>query len=208
MPTSFTAPIYNNEKITAVEFVNRMARMFTFTIHQREESLDEPLRSRRVSSHLAIKAWDDEDALAKIQSMTDEELLAKQDKEIALVKAANRTLAESYRSRRARYDNAIGLLNDWEPKTETGKMVQSKAIEHLRESREYDVRDDGPYQQPVPERLHVDQYRQQLIQKAERDLKYSKQRLQEEEQRAEQANRMLTEFVQDVALLPDVRLDT
>lgn len=205
MPTGYTAPIYDNEEISPYELATQFARGLGFTIHQRDEPMSSPPREREPSRYNQEEMNKISSKLYSLKNMTDDQLLAEQDKEIAFIKLFNRQQIARYTSMRERYAVAIDTFEEWLPDSEAGRKVKEFALSQLRDGRDFDCGRE-PFQQTVPERLSVAEYRIQRRNKLEGDLKRAGERHGEEKDRCAEANRWIREFYKDAAKLPDGKM--
>lgn len=207
MPTGFTAPVYDNKRVTAKELAEGFARGLGFTIHQKDQSIDAAPSYRKPSPYYSKAVFNLKAERREVVAASAEQLKMWQEREAAEVQASNERERIRHENLRERYDYAIAVFEAWKPETESGQSVKRYALDQLQESRNHDAR-GKPFQRSVPEIIDPETFRQQLLDKLDQKIADAEHRYEEEIRLADEANRRIDDFYKDVQRLEGIRLDT
>jgi hypothetical protein len=139
MPTGYTSEIYNGKEVSGKDFLLQCARAFGACIMMRDEpnNAEIPEEFKPDTYHLdqIEKAKDD---LKKYQSMSNEEIQKKIDKEYDDKIKYNQKQIEEARKMKNRYLNTIAEVTAWIPPTPDHVNLKQFALQQLRESIDWD----------------------------------------------------------------------
>ncbi len=172
MATGYTASIYKNKGTTFEEFVWHCARSRGALYHLRDEADDVPTLAQALSnsdgSDWHQKELSEAQAhLAAVQAMTPEEVdkrrLVEHDE---AWKAFRRRVSET-NLLHERYQHMLDKVKAWQPPSADHENLRAFMIQQLEESIRWDC-----YDPTVPTLEDLDAYRQNLIDRATRDVTY------------------------------------
>lgn len=187
MPSGYTADLKLDTPFE--EFAFRCARGMGALIMMRDEPMNAPIPDSFAPSTYEFKALESAIASkAAYSEMSAQQLfddIARHNAEMDRHAVESR---ERYATMRAAYERMIGLVEAWQPPTEDHVNFKKFMLTQLRESLEWDCHEDrvdGYYPQFTGT---PDEWRQQLIVKAERDIAYYQKAWQEEQDRTKGRN--------------------
>jgi len=186
MPNGYTAPIYEGEDISFRDFILRCARGFGFAVGQRDEPMDAPLKTyfepnTKYHDDALKKAWA---TLERVDAMSDAELEQEAQERYEAGVRAHEEAAEKTAAMAERYDAMIEKVEAWPVPGELAEMKKT-ILGWLRESREHDA---GRVYPSMPERQTGAELREELRERAMRDIAYHVKSRQEEIDRTEERN--------------------
>lgn len=168
MPTGYTSELHDGKPITRNEFILQCSRAMGAAIMQRDDSPKAPLRLPKFetdySDERLAKAKADLDKYRAIPiELADGE--AFNDYEAALARWRERE--QERRDMEGRYRGMLAEVAGWRPPTPDHQGLKDFMVEQLQSSIEFDC---GAMDPPVP--LTGEEYRDQKIAMAERDIEY------------------------------------
>lgn len=166
MPTGYTAELYDGEQ-SFKDFVLRTARGMMPLIHMRDHSLDAPVTLPEVSDYHRRRLAEAQDALAAFEAYSDEDWEAARDAEHEEAMRYWTESQEGVSARRARYETMVDKVWAWTAPTKEHSTFKTYMLNQLNESIKYDC---STY--PKPELRPVEQYKEDKISKALRDVSY------------------------------------
>lgn len=183
MPTGYTAPLHDGDDISFEDFVLRCARGMAACILQRDEGLDSPPRMVKVSSYHQDRIDEAQGRLAELEAMAfgDFAKMAREAHKVA--EASHLAAIAENEAMRQRYVDMIGVVTEWTPPSSEHKGLKTFMLEQLRESLDFDCHEPSP-----PTKLNGGAYREELVDRAHRDIEYHTKALSEEEERTHARN--------------------
>lgn len=192
MPTGYTASVQDGTVTTLPDFTMRCARAMGALIMMRDSATDAEVPERFEPSDHSVKAKRKAEArIVELREMSEEE-------KVAAWRDA-RTEAERYRTEyqekkvadRLRYNDMLALVRGWEPPTADHVGLKTFMVEQLTGSVDFDC--GGDYLPDVPT-YDLQDWWQEQISKARRDVEYHTVEDRKERERTESRNRWVSEL--------------
>lgn len=201
MPSGITADIYEGKDVSLRDYLMVVGRQMGFAIMQRDDSRDTPIErvEPRTDYHdRALEAA--EDTLTRVKAMSDDEVAtaAKDAFDKAWRAWAQRRNDED--QLRARYEAMLEQVEAWKPES-LMETTKQQAIKYLRESIDFDCPKERKWD-TEPELLDGQAWREQQIEKANRDIQYHTAERIKEIARADERNRYIDAFYASLPSAP------
>jgi hypothetical protein len=185
MPTGYTSDLYEGKDVSFPEFAMRCARAFGALVQMRDMPPDAPIPDQfaphsyhkealeRAQRQLEeVTSWDAKEA-ERGAERSHQELL----KETLKGKVSSRALKK-------RYETMLEKVATWEPPTSDHERLKQYMTEQLQQSLDFDCATSLYYE--LPARLTGEEYREQQIAAAQRDIEYHSEQYTGEVERAEE----------------------
>ena len=169
MPTGYTAGVVDGSVTTLREFALQCARGMGATIMMRDDPMDAPIPARfePQTDYQDKRIAASRERLAELKAMTPEQRNAACAAYNETMRADNAKAIEDKTEKRRRYDAMIEQVEPWEGAPEGLKAFM---LEQLRSSRDFDCEADPT--RYMPKEQSVDEWYQDAMTKAERDIGY------------------------------------
>lgn len=189
MPTGYTAAVADG--ITFEQFVLRCSRAMGALILMRDEPMDAPIPDRFEPSDYHQKKIEEATALiAKLDGMDGEEVetLASEDFDAEMKRYTDRIAKD--RDLRGKYEAMLGQVQAWTPPTKDHEGFKTFMVKQLQESIEFDC-NERYYDERRPQKKTGEQWLDEQIANARRDIEYHTKNHAEEVERTEGRNAWL-----------------
>ena len=187
MPSSFTAPVESGEIERFEDFALLCARGIDYLYSLRDTPLSFPLPEKMYPDQYHKKQLDAvKRRLAKLQSMTKDEVVKAAEKDRAEEMKRVAECNEADEDRRERFLKMKGKVERWQPPTETHDNFRIFMLEQL----EQDLRYLGKPLTPEP-KLTPAAWKKREIEQAKRDIEYHGEHWEAEKLRVAEANKWL-----------------
>jgi hypothetical protein len=185
MPSGYTDPLYQGEDLTFEQFVLRCSRAMGAAIMQRDQSIDVEIELREVSDYHSERAEEARRKLAEAKMRPGEQWVAMEAEDRAQQLQAMQESIERLSAIRARYEAMLAQVRGWTPPTFEHNGLQQFMVEQLEESIKFDC-DLGPVK--VPALRSPEAYRDQVIERLQRDVDYHDHEYSKEQKRVAEQN--------------------
>lgn len=197
MPTGYTYAVQDGSITTFKDFALRCARGMGACIMQRESPLDE-LPKEQVPSDYHSKALETTRLeLAKVDAMTDAEIVAACDTEYESHLAEFQRRSEETATHRDRYNKMIAQVESWTPPTDDYQNFKNFMLEQLWESIKHDC-----YEPERPVRVTAKQWKSEKVNRLMSDIDYHTKHNKEEIERTNQRNEWIRQLYASLAAMP------
>lgn len=181
MPTGYTADVGDGKVTEFPDFAMRCARAFGATITMRDDSPDatipDEFEPSDYNARALVKA---RERLAELQAMDRDAI--REAANAAYVEALSyyRKSVKDRADTRANYEAMLDKVLAWEPPTPDHAEMKAFMVQQLEES----IRFDCGYEPEPPTRETPEEWHEEQVQRAERDIEYHAKGDREERERA------------------------
>lgn len=180
MPTGYTA-VLNERDVTFKEFAMRCARAFGALVLMRDDPMDADIPDEfKPSPFYAESVKRDEDEIARVRAMTDDELEEASGAEYQKAVREQRDSLAKDQVTRSRYESMLTQARAWTPPTPDHQGLKDFMVQQIEES----IRFDCGYQPAAPVALTGKEWQSKRLADLERSLSYSRKSEREERERA------------------------
>lgn len=197
MPNGYTAPIVDGKNTRPYDYMMSVGRSRGFAVHQRENSLSEPVKHRVPSDYHERELAEAESALsAWLATSNDEKQKAYREYVSRVVESNQASIARAaaVAARIAFVRDSISTLTA--PEELQGTL--DDAIRYLDETEEWDAK---PYTQRV---MPFNEWLEYENHSKSRDVTYHQEQLAAEQQRCLEANGYIDKFYEMIEPLKDL----
>lgn len=200
MPTGYTAGVIDGEITTLQGFAKKCMRAFGATIHMRDESLNEEYVPREVGDYykVALETW--EKTLNEVTSMSDEEIVAKREKQLQEDIDYHKDRINKVEKNRIVLSKLIKEVTEWVPPTEEHVNFKKFMLDQLSQTIQHDGDDSYNRERlnkSINEMFSIDakKIREEYIKDAKYNINYSKENLDKEIKRVEESNKWVEQLL-------------
>lgn len=169
MPTGYTAKLYEGKPQTFEEFALAAAHGLGALVEFRDSSMDAPIPVFRVSEYAAERVERARQALDEIRGHDLAWWVRRQRDEVESIAKAEREADERRAALRARYEEMLARVEAWVPPTSEHVGLKDFMRDQLRTSIQFDAPERR--ESWVPKPRTVTEYRDQLMEARERELR-------------------------------------
>lgn len=171
MPTGYTAKLHNGEEQTFPEFVMSCARAFGALITMRDDPADAEIPDEFKPSDYHVRELEKaRERLSEVEGWTFDQVSSAAEEDFQKRLRYWRELCTTKAARQARYAAMLRQVGQWTPPTEEHVELKKFMLDQLQTSIDFDC--NYALKQAVPEHVSPELYRQQRIEKAQRDIAY------------------------------------
>ena len=188
MPTGYTYPIQNNEKISFKQFALNCAKAFGACITLRDSGDPIPMKFKPNTRYYT----------ENIQRLKQELKQLKKKKDSQLLLAWEENQEKNYQKKCELYDEAINFtvryndmldqVNFWIPPTKDHEELKKFMVEQLQSSLKFDCNPAEHYPVKTKEIFDAKKYRQEHLEYIEKDILYYQKKRTEEIQNVKERN--------------------
>lgn len=190
-PTGYTADIYEGKDISFEEFVLKCARNFGALIEMRDEPWDADIPDEfKPSDHHSKALWTARKKLNDVKSWDDATADAKAEADWNLAVEKWEEAEGKRKAQRERYQAMLEKVDAWVPPTADHVNLKEFMQQQLEQSIDFDTK---PFW-TRPEKQTGGAFRQQQLEKAQRDVRYHTEEHAKEVQRAQERSAWVREL--------------
>lgn len=195
MATGYTADLSDGKPVSFEEFALRCARGFDSLIDMRDMALDAKIPAEIVPSTYHFEAAESERSrLAEIKNWNAAQAEKKAKADFNKIVAESKKEAADNARRAKAYVAMIVKVFAWEPPTEEHVALKNFMLAQLTESLNHDC-----FHEPVfPRRLSWNQYRNEEIEMAKRNIAYHEKEYKSDVKTAQKNTEWITQLVQSL----------
>lgn len=194
MPTGYTADVANGKVVDFKEFAMRCARAMVVCIDMRDEPLDAPIPEEfQPSNHYAEKTEKAKQELAELKAMTKKQRKEYIDNAKKREKAELEKYLQEEITENARYEDMMKKVEAWVPPSSDHQYFK----EFMKSQLETSMKTGDYYQRclkDLEKKIDYDTEFQDILDSAERDVKYYQKQHQEELDRAAEKNKWIKQL--------------
>jgi len=191
MPTGYTAAVADGTITELCDFAMQLARGMGACINMRDDPWGAPIPERFEPSDYHRRAMEVADAeRARVLAMTDEECLQQTQQALVDYRARREEWREGRKATRQRYEAMLLKVEDWAGAPDG---IKEFALEQLRTGMEFDCPEGEEYYAPPPPEDPM-VWRQQQLDRLNRDAAYHAREYHEEVERVAGRNAWLAQL--------------
>jgi hypothetical protein len=203
MPTGYTAGIIDGEIKDFTQFATLCMRAFGATIHMRDDGLTEPYVKREPSDYHTKEIEKAKAQLSEAKSMSPKEIIAFRSAALKKDREYHQKAIVRTNENRNKLMEILRKAKSYQPPTEDHTGIKEFMIQQLTETIKYDgetkYHDENLMEiENELSSLNAAKIRKDLIQKANRDLKYHMEEQEKEVKRCEDSNRWVEQFIESL----------
>jgi hypothetical protein len=199
MPTGYTYQVQSGEVKSEKDFILHCAEQFGALAPRRDENFSMNKFRKYVpeDSYYVKKYKEAKDGLLKFKLMSDNtirnEIINNYNKKIK----DNKDYKKKLQQERNRYITMLSKVENWNPPTQEHAGLKRFCIEQLTESIKFDCSSDYVPDIPKPNvtKQGIDIYRDRYIEEYEKDIKYYKDKANDEIEKAKERNAWIEQLL-------------
>lgn len=177
MPTGYTAGILDGKTTTFPQFAKLCMRAFGATIHMRDDDMGIDYKQRTPSDYHIDKIKEARKVLKDVDNLTDDEIIANHKAELEKNKTYHLGAIKKAEEGEQRLNAILAEIQKWEPPSSDHVELKNFMIDQIEKTIDFDCKPKYhvDYLEQITKdlsNLQASEIRKNIIEKANKDLKY------------------------------------
>jgi len=200
MPTGYTAGILDGTTTSFPQFAKLCMRAFGATIHLRDESLDHEYEPRTPSDYHQKEIAKAKQLLIDAEKLTDDEIVDTRKKQLEDSKKYHLEAIEKAKKSTIQMNKILSDVRKWQPPTPDHTGIKDFMIEQIEKTIDFDCKTKYHDEKLIEIKtelssLNANSIREQMIEKANKDLAYHNLEYSKDVERCEQSNKWVSDLL-------------
>ncbi len=203
MPTGYTAGILDGKITTFPQFAKQCMRAFGATIHMRDDAMDAEYQERTPSDYHTKKIEEAQQSLKDVEVLSDEAIIAEAKKGFEESKKYHLESIEKAKKGGEKLNAILQEVNAWVPPTEDHAGIKTFMVDQIKQTIDFDCKTEYHDKKLIEIEseltwLSAKSIRADMIEQANKDLKYHTHENNKEITRCNESNKWVKDLLKSL----------